>query len=280
MGKEFTIVWQRSRKELWEADWVEYLFQNVPHQTIENLDHSKFIDNCILIESIWWAPYHNSYVEKLASKGYKFGLMHLSDETLQTTIDSYKHCKFVIRNYFRKGMASNVLQVPLGYISGFAKDNFSQPSRKYTWSCVAGRWDPNRNAMAGAMSRVPNGSLYVAGRDGPSLSPSSMKEKYQNAIFVPCPRGNYHIDSFRVTEALEAGCIPIVEQSDYWREMHGENFPAIQIKDWNDAPGIIASLIGSPLFLEDLRLKAKEWWQARKAKVVDQVTDLVFSTMK
>lgn len=136
--KELTIVWNSPRTSAWEATWVEYLFRNIPHTTIENLDHSLFIDNSVIVDAICRAPYHNDYINKLASMNYKFGLVHLTDESTRDNIDSYKQSKFVLRNYYREGMPNNVVHIPLGWNDNFTdhSDNHPASQRKFLWSYV------------------------------------------------------------------------------------------------------------------------------------------------
>jgi hypothetical protein len=217
----------------------------------------------------------------MAARGYKFGLIHLSDETTRDNIDSYKHCRFVLRNYFRGTIADNVLHIPLGWNDGFtdATENDPITNRKNVWCFVGERWDHNRNVMASAMSKVPNGNLYVVHHTGPRLNPTEMSKMYRNSIFVPCPRGAISMDNFRVTEALEAGAIPIVEKSDYWVQMHGNDFPAIQVADWHSAPDVVASYLVNPMQLENLRLQCNNWWNRKKDMLTKSVTELVTSTM-
>jgi hypothetical protein len=279
--QELTIVWQRARSSVWEDEWVEYLFKDIPHKTIENLDHTQFIDNSVIVDAICWAPYHNAYINTLASKGYKFGMVHLTDESTQDDISSYDKCKFVLRNYYRGPMPEHVMHIPLGWNTGFTDyvQDKTSSARQYTWAFVGARWDQNRNDMSSAMSSVPNGSLYVADHTGPRLAPAQMGRFYSEAIFVPCPRGAIIIDSFRVTEALEAGCIPIVERSDYWFDMHGKDFPAIQVDNWLQAPAIIRHHLNNPSKLEALRILCKAWWDSNKYNVNKKVNKLVGSTM-
>jgi hypothetical protein len=278
---ELTIVWNRARSASWESTWIEYLFRNIPHKTIENLDRSQFIDNSIIVESICWAPHHNQYCQDLHDRGLKFGIIHLTDESTRDNIDSYRHAKFVLRNYYREGLPEKVLNIPLGYNDNFTDltNNLNSRERKYLWSYVGERWDQNRNVMAGAMRTVPNGNLYVVHHTGPRMSVVDMSRMYRDSVFVPCPRGAISMDNFRVTEALEAGCIPIVERSDYWAKMHGPNPPLIQIGNWQEVPNIIADLANDPARLEMVRLTCKQWWEERKLQLTDQIEDLVASRM-
>jgi hypothetical protein len=279
--EKLTIVWQRARSSVWEDGWIEYLFRNIPHDTVENLDHNTYIDNSVIVDALCWAPYHNDYIAEMTARNYNFGLIHLTDEDCKTDISSYNQCKFVLRNYYRGPMPEHVMNIPLGWNTGFTDfcNNKSSSDRKFVWACVAARWDQNRNDMVKAMSTVAGGSLYVADHHGPRLTPAQMSEQYHDAIFIPCPQGAIIVDSFRITEALEAGCIPIVERSDYWTNMHGDDFPAIQIDSWAEAPAIIAELLTSPSKVEAIRLMCSIWWESRKHKVTSDVTKLIHKKM-
>lgn len=279
--QELTIVWQRARTSVWEDEWVEYLFKDIPHRTIENLDHTQFIDNSVIVDAICWAPYHNAYINELASRGYNFGLVHLTDESTKDDISSYDKCKFVLRNYYRGSMPDHVMHVPLGWNTGFTDyiQDIPLMNKQHVWAFVGARWDQNRNEMASVMTSIPGGSLYVADHTGPRLAPAQMGRFYSDAIFVPCPSGALIIDSFRVTEALEAGCIPIVERSDYWFKMHGKDFPAIQIDSWQQAPSVISDLLNDISRLTALRILCHTWWSAHKYNITEKVNKLVRSRM-
>lgn len=279
--QELTIVWQRARSGVWEDEWVEYLFKDIPHRTIENLDHTLFIDNSVIVDALCWAPYHNAYIAEMTKRGLNFGLVHLTDEDCTVDISSYADCKFVLRNYYRGPMPEHVMNIPLGYNTGFTAHTENPPAaqRKFVWSCVGARWDQNRNVMAQVMSSIPNGFLYVAEHHGIRLTPAEMSKIYRDSVFIPCPRGAIIMDNFRVTEALEAGCIPIVERSDYWAKMHGADFPAIQINGWHEVPGIIQQYTQDPAGLDLLRNRCYNWWTARKQLVTKNVTELVTKKM-
>jgi hypothetical protein len=77
---------------------------------------------------------------------------------------------------------------------------------------------------------------------------------------VPCPRGNQNVDSFRVTEALQMGALPIVEKSDYWANLYGQDHPLIEIENWQDAPAVIKHLMSNMRNLDIQRALTYAWW--------------------
>ncbi len=64
------------------------------------------------------------------------------------------------------------------------------------------------------------------------------------AKLVPCPSGPMSLCTARVEEALEAGCVPILDlvkpedpQFDYWKLIFGDGHPMPTLYDWNELPG-------------------------------------------
>lgn len=63
------------------------------------------------------------------------------------------------------------------------------------------------------------------------------KEQYNElmskAKIVPCPGGHVSPDSFRLYEALEAGCTPVVNNREYFTALFGD-FPFPCVNDWSE----------------------------------------------
>jgi hypothetical protein len=96
-------------------------------------------------------------------------------------------------------------------------------------------------------------------------------------IFAPCPAGWENLDSFRVCEALEAGCIPIVERRpfyDYFRHVFGDH-PMLTVADWSEAPALIAGLSKDRGALDRRRRACARWWQDYKATLVLNIRDRI-----
>jgi hypothetical protein len=130
------------------------------------------------------------------------------------------------------------------------------------------------------MSTLPRGKIYIAKQHGPRLSVPDMSKIYRDSIFVPCPKGALSVDSFRVTEALEAGCIPIVEKSSYWRDLHGDMFPAVQIDSWEMAPKVVEKIYNDKDVLTSLGRQCQSWWEQTKLILKGKIEDLVTSKMQ
>jgi hypothetical protein len=96
-----------------------------------------------------------------------------------------------------------------------------------------------------------------------------------DCVVAPCPAGAAALDTARVYEALEAGCIPIVERRegfDYFREALGRH-PMLTVSDWAEAPGLIAELRKGGK-LETKRAQCHGWWRHYKGNMAARVTAL------
>lgn len=88
------------------------------------------------------------------------------------------------------------------------------------------------------------------------------------AKVAPCPSGAVNPDSFRLYEALEAGCVPVVDamapeikHADYWTWFFDEEPPFPVYTDFDQIRGyIVDSVERSPA----LANKISAWWQGKK----------------
>lgn len=82
--------------------------------------------------------------------------------------------------------------------------------------------------------------------------------------------GNYNIDSFRLYESLECGCIPLVPKKtlfqnyDYYDMLFGVKTPFVKIEYWKNVENVINDLLKDKEKLEKLRLTIYNWWKNYK----------------
>jgi hypothetical protein len=276
-----TITWHTNRETSWECDWIEHLFSKVPHQTITDYQQTQYIDNSYIVYNA--GVNIDNFALKMFQSGKKFGLIHLSDEWDRDSTANYALADVVLRNYY-KDLGPKVINFPLGWMRTFPHD-ITPPTiseRKHIWSFTGHVDKTTRPEMAKWMTTVPNGHYFFkqCGQiwgpfDGHALDPTQMAELYRNSVFVPCPQGNCSIDSFRVTEALQAGALPIVESSDYWNNLYGDDHPLLQIVDWATAPALINVLLKDPVALENYRANTYSWWIAHCEKLQNKIAGLL-----
>ncbi len=282
------LVWQIQRATCWEPDWLNELLSDFDITHIDDGKHEVFLDNAIVI-TFAGCPRNSAYFKKLHDMNYKFGVILLSDECYLEPTDYYKYAQFVLRNYWHKQFASydNVYIFPLGYKAGFWK-HCSRTVKKvqertYIWSFAGQITEkPTRAAMIHALQTIPH--YYIHPIDYFAAPNSLPVDAYQNlllnTIFVPCPTGYWNLDSFRVYEALECGCIPIVEKNpiDYFHLQFGDH-PFLAVDSWDEATHIIRDLLCNPIELEQYRITCHQWWLNRKEKIKQDFSTIIKSTM-
>ena len=117
-----------------------------------------------------------------------------------------------------------------------------------------------------------------------------------NSIFCPAPTGDINPDSFRFSEALEAGCIPIVDAgrnypSDGYYLEYFRRHPALagdptnfsdfilQVQNqagWRAVPSLIAKMMTNVTLIQERQAAMIRWWQRFK----DQLGRLVASRIR
>jgi len=282
---DVTLVWQINRAIFWEGDWVTEILNETPiTKIIDDEKYETFVDNAIVVVSAD-ARENSKYFQKLHIMNYKYGIIVVGDERYRGSTDFYPHAQFVFRNYWHKKFVSqkNVHFFPLGYKTGFwkhcARNLKNAQNRDYVWS-FAGQITkkPTRKAMITVMQRIPKNYVHETFTFGDANSLSV--DRYQNmlldTIFAPCPTGWWNLDSFRVYEALECGCIPIVERKplDYFGLYFGKH-PFLVVDSWDQAPGLINALLSDPAQVEAYRTSCHRWWLDYKDKVKKEVSSVV-----
>jgi hypothetical protein len=286
--KKIPLVWQVPRAQFWEEDWLRDILQGVELISIEDGHYEKFIDNSIIVVS----SLNNTegcieYFEEMHNKGYTFGIINISDERELGPYNFYPYAAFVFRNYWRKCFDSqqNVKTFPLGYGEGFWEGGKKEPekacNRKYVWSFFGMIRDRStRKSMIDNMKKIPNYFFLETsswGRlDPKSLTVPECRELMLKTIFIPCPGGWVNMDTFRLYESLECGCIPIVENfpQDYFRNFFPDH-PFITIDSWKKASDVIKAYMADPEALEKKRLECYIWWQAYKQNLNQTLVSIV-----
>ena len=86
--------------------------------------------------------------------------------------------------------------------------------------------------------------------------------------------GNVVLETFRLYEALEVGCIPIVEKRwfiDYYRGLFGAD-PFLRVGSWREAGHLMRDLVAAPDELMRLQQRTVSWWVETKERTKRELT--------
>lgn len=223
-------------------------------------------------------------IRAVSAAGVRFGVVHLSDEWERDDVSWYPLAAWVVRQYFRASLADapHLIVIPLGWRPGLwdgvpAGERAARRAlgdRPLVWAFAgdSDKSESRRGAMAALRPLQPHAIHDTEGWLGARTMPAAAYRAFlANASFVPCPAGNWNHDTFRVSEALEAGAVPVVVRTaphqafDYWAAMLGPNHRLVVADTWGEAAAEVAALAADPAALAARRAETLAWWAETKA---------------
>ncbi len=169
--------------------------------------------------------------------------------------------------YFIEGIPSDCREL-LGAANGVA--------RTLDWAYVGQINHERRYQMEQALLAYPHGPRAMVTTKSfwdakGGLGRAEYYALMKQAKLVPCPAGLATPDSFRFAEALEAGCIPVLDACSldgvkgYWEMVLGDGHPFVVIEDWSTFPEVAKRLL-QPYTLSQMQKFTGHWWRSYKKR--------------
>ncbi len=159
---------------------------------------------------------------------------------------------------------------------------FPLAERQLLWSFTGQGGHRARESMFGELAKRNDGVLSITGGFGQGLPRPEYFGAMLNTAIAPCPSGPHTPDTLRLYEAIEAGCLPIVEMrapewrtgGDYWSlACPGERPPLVTVHTWNDVHELIDGYALDPVALQRHANAAGAWWLRYKRQTVHDLSD-------
>ena len=275
------LIWHADN--LLEVDWLRNVLGNLVEEECTDLDLTCFDDDCIHVVSSNWRPLpaYENYFRECRARCRRLVLMHLSDEWFSGGYALYRHFDAVIRN-FATDLARHqgIWTIPEGYANGTRTPGSVRPvtERPYVWS-FTGEIKASRVDMAEAFAPLkPNflaGTTSIYQQGGRKLSKAEFDDVLENTVFSPCPMGNVILETWRLYESLELGCIPIIETRatlDYFTGLWGPH-PIPSFGRWDAAHHYAERALADKPCLLRQQSDIQGWWKAKKEQVRRQVRE-------
>ena len=253
--------------------WIYEILKKIKYNTIASITSLEKEDILIIVDS--GVEEKSELYNKLSLCCAKIFLFHLGDEFGFYDLSSvYNNCNYIWRPFCQSKYFNNekVKCIPLGYKSGVV---FKQKSnRKYKWAFTGTPHKSSRHDLLFQFSDIKPFFCHKTQKfDVKNISVDEMNEVLSSTEFIPCPYGFFHPETYRLYEALECGCIPIVENAYKYYDRLFPNNPLIKIDKWKDAKAIVQGWDDDQI--KKTREECKVWWSEQKNNIQDFIKNKI-----
>ena len=207
----------------------------------------------------------------------KILLFHLGDESgVYDLSQVYKNCNYIWRTFCSNKYFKNnhIKCIPIGYKSGLV--NKQKNKRKYKWAFTGTPHKSSRHDMLFQFSDIKPFFCHKTEKfDEKIISVDEMSEVLSSTEFMPCPNGFFHPETYRLYEALECACIPIIENAYRYYDRLFPNNPFIKINKWADAKPMMKEWKKNKI--EQKKEECKIWWKEYKNKLQESIKNKITS---
>ena len=255
--------------------WLYEILKKVKYNIIESEKSLEKDDILIIIDSS--VEEKSELYTRLNLICSKIFLFHLGDEFgFHNLLPVYDNCNYIWRPFCSSKYFNNkkVKCIPIGYISGVLYKE--QNHRKYKWAFTGTPHKSSRHDLLFQFSNIEPFFCHKTEKfDRKIISVDEMNNVLSSTQFIPCPYGFFHPETYRVFEALECGCIPIVESAYNYYERVFPNNPFIKINKWEEAKPILEGWDQN-----QIKKKSEEcitWWSKQKIGLQDFIKEKISS---
>ena len=272
--QEWDFRWGQYHKKNSDK-WIYEILKKIKYNIIENETNLTEEDILVIVDSS--VEEKNELYIKLNAICSKIFLFHLGDESGSYDLSSvYNNCNYVWRSFCSSRYFENekVKCIPIGYKSGIL--NKQKNNRKYKWAFTGTPHKSSRHDLLFQFSDVKPFFCHKTEKFNVKIiSVDEMSEVLSSTEFMPCPNGFFHPETYRLYEALECECIPIVENAYHYYDRLFPSNPFIKINKWADAKPILKAWEANQI--KNKREECKIWWTDYKNKLQESIKKRITS---
>jgi hypothetical protein len=287
--KNINIQWVTQDAGLFELDWLCEILnvQETDIKIVRHFQDFKTDKNSLVICN--HAVNYRVCLDALRANSRQYSVFLLSDENLIETCEWLHdpNCLFSIRNYIHPVYFNHpkVMTIGLGYKRDFKKHLMHKlaEDRHNTW-VFAGTPHNDRKNMLNTFERLkPNKTHSCSGFcANDALSTEGYAQMLNDSKFALCPPGQDSMDSFRLYEALEAGCIPVATARtsklpvfpSYWhavmRSAETYEIPFVIEDEWKQCLNKVTHIVQSTEYNKKQR-QCQLFWKITKQNWVNKI---------
>ena len=266
LGEERTIFWGNYHF-VNSYPWILNLLSKLEIEIINDAQNLDENESLIIVDHM--ISTKESFYFDLSNKVKKIFLIHLGDEGGAEKKDLvYPLCEHIWRTFSLPMFKNfkNVTSIPIGYKCDPKKDKINILKRNYKWSFLGTTHGSSRYDLLDKHKNImPNFINLTEDFSGKkSMDTNDYYKILNNSIFAPIPHGYFHPETYRLYEALEAGCIPIIENPFQFFDNFLPNNPLPSVNSWEDSSTIIKKYLENKKDIEIVGNKINDWWTQHK----------------
>ena len=269
---ERNYIWGLYHKDH-SKKWIYELLSKVRFETINDEKKINSKDILIIIDSS--IEKKNQFYSRLRLVCSKMFLIHLGDEGGSKNLEQvYGNFDYIWRTFCSSRYFENnkIKCIPLGYKSGVLDKKIEK--RKYKWAFVGTPHKSSRHDLLFQFSEIkPFFSHKTEKFNAKIISADEMAEVLSSTIFMPCPNGFVHPETYRLYEALECGCIPIVENTYKYYDRLFPGNPFIKVNIWSEAKPILKGWDSGQI--KKKQEECESWWKSYKTELQNLIKNRV-----
>ena len=251
-------------------EWIFHILKKVQFKLIKSEIELDNEDILIIVDSS--VEKKEAFYLKLKLICSKMFLIHLGDETGTYDLTSiYNKFNFVWRTFCLNRFFNNkkISCIPIGYKSGVCLIK-QEDERKNKWAFIGTPHRSSRHDILFQYSDIKPSFCHKTQKFNKNIIDTIQMSKVLSATeFIPCPNGFFHPETYRLYEALECECIPIVENAFRYYDRLFPNNPFIKVDKWIEAKSIISEWNKEQI--SHKREECKSWWQKYKIGLQEDI---------
>ena len=256
--------------------WIYEILNKIQFKVIRDERDLESEDILLIIDSS--VEKKSELYTKLGLICSKMFLIHLGDESGTYDLSNiYSKFNFVWRAFCLNKYFDNekVNCLPIGYKSGVVLRK-KLGERKYKWTFIGTPHKSSRHDLLFQLSDIePSFSHKTKKFNEKIMSVEKMSEILSSTEFIPSPNGFVHPETYRVYEALECGCIPIVEYTYKYYDRLFPNNPFLKVEKWIEAKSIIREWENNQI--KHKQEECQTWWIQYKNQLQEFIKNKINS---
>lgn len=267
-------------RDYWDYGFVDDLLKQFAAFEVSALQHSDF---AIVVIPARHHAQDVAQINKELKKVKGVILFLMGDEESDFPVEKIKHLniKIWVQNP-KPGRHDRYEKLGTGYPPQIHNISEDAPDKTLDYFFAGQVTHARRKQCVAQLENIPSGDMLATPGFTQGLEQGEYYEKLSRAKTAPCPSGPITVDTFRLFESLQLGCVPIADTetptedwAGFWEWLFDGPVPFPTIKNWDSLTGYITEITAEYPAINN---RVQVWWMRYKNEkrqvLYDQITQM------